>query len=146
MSFILDIANMVVFFKRLLGLLSGFVCFALFFLCISLFFIPASHSHRVPMCLLLHLLPFPIPPLPQTYCLIFRQATAVLKYFQNFSYVHVHTPPPPPPSQHTSHRVFVRAQLTSPIAAGRFNVPPDLMPPPLLHLISKLRCLVHLCG
>lgn len=57
-----------------------------------------------------------------------------------------HTPPHLLLLSTRVHRVFVRAQLTSPIAAGRFNVPPDLMPPPLLHLESKLRCLVHLCG
>lgn len=80
MGCISDAAHTAISFKCLRGLLAGLVCFGLVLLCIKTIFSPASHSHRVPM----YVLPFAMPPHPQTYCLIFRQATAVLKSFQNF--------------------------------------------------------------
>lgn len=92
MGCISDAAHTAISFKCLRGLRAGFVCFGLVLLCLKSIFSPASHSHRVPM----YVLPFAIPPHPQTYCLIFRQATAVLKSFQDFpacTYTHTHTDP-----------------------------------------------------
>lgn len=113
-----------------------FVWFLLFWVIFS----PASRSHAVPMCLLRRLLPFPIRPFPPTYCLIFRQATAVLKYFQNFPYAHVHTHP----RTLLGTRVFVRGRVTSSIAAGCSNGPPDLIPPPIAGFWSWGSCCIPL--
>lgn len=60
----------------------------------------------------MYLLPFPIPPNPQPYCLIFRQATPVLKYFQNFpACTYTATETPVLLLRATVRQAFVRGQM-----------------------------------